>query len=395
MSATRSDLFAVKLNSHPVVKGLVAFGAAIGRLLPMRNGSPLFFFFPFYHVGGAEKVHAAIVRCFSDLRPWVLFTKKSGNDGFLPLFGAEARLCDASSWVKYTYPFSVGIMAGLINRHRHPVVFGCNNLFFYLLLPYLRPDVRRVDLIHAFGGGSEDFSLPVASELDARVVISRRTIDDLAQQYSKHDLPEGLIERVVLIENCVEVPETYCGKVRRERLKVLYVGRGTEEKRVHLVGQIARRCSDLGLPVEIILVGDVVAGLPDEDRSYTVLLGEIADQERLTQVYEDADLLLLTSSREGFPTVIMEGMARGVVPICTDVGGIPVHITTGENGWLVPNTLDEKLIVDEMVLIISRICKDRESLDGMSRTAYDYALVHFGGERFCAAYRSLLLGESR
>lgn len=393
MNASEKDLFAMKLNNHPVVKGLVALGAAMGRLLPIRNRSSLFFFFPFYHVGGAEKVHAAIVNCFSTDRPWVFFTKKSVNNGFLSFFGPDSHLHDLWFLLKYSYPFSVGVMAGFINKHQKPVVFGSNSLFYYLLLPYLKKEVRRIDLMHAFGGGSEDFSFPVAEMLDARVAINSRTVADFKEQYAKHGLRPSLAERVVLIENAVQVPHSYPQKPRHSRLKVLYVGRGSEEKRVHLVGRVAARCANDGVPIEVSIVGDAINAVDPADREHCTFLGEISDAERLGEIYKEADLLLITSSREGFPMVIMEGMAHGVVPISTAVGGIPVHVAQGSTGFLVESSQNEEQIVEEMSRVIRNLSERPDLLDTMSRAAYGYARAHFGGDRFCSSYRSLLLGS--
>jgi len=140
MTPTEKDLLFTRLNTTLLVRVIVAIGSAIGRLLPVQNASSIFFFFPFYHVGGAERVHAAIVGCFPAERPWLFFTKKSANDGFLSLFGRQARLFDNWQLLKYGYPLSVGMMAGIISRHEKPVVFGSNSLFFYLLLPYLKKE---------------------------------------------------------------------------------------------------------------------------------------------------------------------------------------------------------------------------------------------------------------
>jgi len=393
VTPTERDLLFTRLNATLLVRVIVAVGSLIGRLLPAQNASSLFFFFPFYHVGGAERVHAAIVGCFSAERPRVFFTKKSANDGFLSLFGGQARLCDNWRLLKYGYPLSVGVMAGWINRHAQPVVFGSNSLFFYLLLPYLKKEARCIDLMHAFGGGSEHFSLAVAGRLNARVAISEKTVADLKEQYLEHRLPESLGSRVTLIENCVRVPERYTPKKRRPQLKALYVGRGSEEKRVHLVGRIAARCHREGIPLEVVVAGDASGAVDEADRGYCNFLGEVTDQGELQRAYDDADLLLLTSSREGFPMVIMEGMAHGVVPVSTDVGGIAVHVLNGENGWLVPQGLGEDAIVEQMCRILRGMSRERELLREMSRAAYDYARSGFSGEKFCSAYRSLLLGS--
>jgi glycosyltransferase involved in cell wall biosynthesis len=369
-------------------------GQLMGRLLPLRNTSGLFFFFPFYQVGGAEKVHADIVACVGDRRPWVFFTNRSKDAAFKPLFEKSARLFDLSfltlgSLRYYAY---VGALAALINRHEKATVFGCNTVLFYDLLPRLRKDVRRLDLLHAFGGEIEHVSLPLVASIDTRVIFSSQAFSDLKNQYSAEGLDTALLERITFIDNQVAVPDNYPAKQRSNRLQVLYVGRGAAEKRVHLVGRVAALARSAGLEADFILVGDLVSLIEAEHLSACTLKGEISDPSELSSLYQSADVLLLTSSREGFPLVIMEAMAQGVVPISTDVGGISDHVKHEMNGLLIRDQAEDK-IVEAMVSIIARLQQDRSQLQEMSRHAYEYARQHFTQQRFCKAYRELLLNE--
>ena len=50
------------------------------------------FFFPFYHTGGAEKVHLDIVKSFSKKDNLVIFTHKSHNQHFLKEFQKNAEI---------------------------------------------------------------------------------------------------------------------------------------------------------------------------------------------------------------------------------------------------------------------------------------------------------------
>lgn len=380
-------------NIHVIVRLIACLGRFIGGLLPFRNKSGLFFFFPFFHVGGAERVHSDIVNCFADKQPWVFFTKWSPRPGLLRKdFQQAARLFDWRLLLKYTYPLSAGLMAGFINRHPDAVVFGCNTLFFYKMIPWLAPHVRRIDLLHAFGGGAEDFSLPVVQLLDKRVVISTNTKTDLTQQYSRNNIvPSSLPERIKLIENRVDIPTSLPSKPAEGMLQILYVGRGTPEKRVHLVGRIARLCSDGGLAVRFTLIGDLLDAVDEPDRHLCCFTGEINDQALLKEHYDKAEILILTSSREGFPMVIMEAMAHGVIPIVTAVGGIPNHVRNSSNGFLIKDEADEDQLVKEFVCRIEQLCHDRDKMNVMSLSAYSHARQHFSGERFCKAYRDLLL----
>jgi L-malate glycosyltransferase len=384
-----SDIYITRLNRSILVRAIITITKVIGYLLPFRNRSGLFFFFPFCHIGGAEKVHSDIVECFSSEKPWVFFTKKSNNEKFRAFFYA-GRTFNAWLFCKYGYPFSIGIMAGFINRHRQPVVFGSNSLFYYLLLPYLRPDIRKVDLLHAFGAGIEEYSLATAPLLNKRVVINKKTGQELNQQYHDNYMPEELNKKILYIGNRVAIPDSLPLKNNRTALTLLYVGRGSEEKRVHLIGRLATKCHRMGFPVDIFLAGQVAEAVAPEDHSSCCFLGEIHDQAQMSRFYEKADVLLLTSSREGFPLVIMEAMAHGVVPLSTSVGGISEHVINGVNGWLVENHDDEERIVGEMCAIVGQMCTDRQLLASMSHAVYDYACKHFSGEQFCISWRQLL-----
>jgi glycosyltransferase involved in cell wall biosynthesis len=52
--------------------------------------------------------------------------------------------------------------------------------------------------------------------------------------------------------------------------------------------------------------------------------------------YDAADLVLLTSSSEGIPLVLMEAMARGKVVLAPAITGIPELVSEGKTGFLYP-----------------------------------------------------------
>lgn len=385
------DKLALQLNRTSFVRSLVRISALLGALLPAVNRSGVFFFFPFFHTGGAERVHAGVVNCFQDEKPWVIFTKKSSSREFYRLFDQGARLFNLWLFCKYLYPFSVGLAAGFINRHKQPVVFGANSLFYALLLPFLKPHVRCSDLIHAFGGGVETFTLPAVPRLDCRVVINQQTRRDLLEQYENSGLDAALAERIALIPNCVPLPSAMPDKQWNGPLQVLFVGRGSEEKRVHLIGRTTRRCKQEGLQVNFMLVGAGADSLDSGDKEYCTFAGHIGDTAALSEIYATAHLIVITSSREGFPLTVMEGMAQGCVPVCTAVGGIPEHIRHQENGWLLPEQ-DEDAVVTALHDAIVHLNDDRSLLERLAVAAYGYAQAQFCGDRFCDQYRKVIQG---
>lgn len=58
------------------------------------------------------------------------------------------------------------------------------------------------------------------------------------------------------------------------------------------------------------------------------------------------DLLVVPSTSEGLPTVLLEAMVRGVPCLATPVGGIPELIVDGRNGWMRPRAQWPALLAD-------------------------------------------------
>lgn len=60
--------------------------------------------------------------------------------------------------------------------------------------------------------------------------------------------------------------------------------------------------------------------------------GTIMDQNELKKLMDQCGVLLCPSHSEGMPNVIMEGMARGLAVLATDVGAVPIQVDD-KNGW--------------------------------------------------------------
>ncbi len=110
----------------------------------------------------------------------------------------------------------------------------------------------------------------------------------------------------------------------------------------------------------------------------------------LNNFYRAAHIILITSAYEGFPLVLMEAMAFGVVPITTHVGAIDAYLQSGINGFLIDEQ-DENLLVAAFVEKIQHILCDREEYNRLSRNAYKRALQQAAHNNdFCREYVQLL-----
>lgn len=68
------------------------------------------------------------------------------------------------------------------------------------------------------------------------------------------------------------------------------------------------------------------------------------DQKSLAKLYASADVLVLASSREGWPNVLLEALACNTQVIATDVGGVKEIIDNKGHGFLIPKRSSEAII---------------------------------------------------
>jgi teichuronic acid biosynthesis glycosyltransferase TuaC len=151
-------------------------------------------------------------------------------------------------------------------------------------------------------------------------------------------------EKVMVFRNGVDLElfRPVEREMARERLgmkrkTILSVGNLVELKGHDLVIRALLQLPDVDLM--IIGEGELRASLVNlvhqlglEQR--VQLVGNVA-QERLREYYGAADALVLASSREGWPNVLLECMACGTPVVATRVGGTPEIIQAPEAGVLI------------------------------------------------------------
>lgn len=248
----------------------------------------------------------------------------------------------------------------------------------FLLAAALEPHVRRacagpdgaqvIDSHFLYPDGVAAWLL--GRRLGVPVVMTARGSD--VNVHARYRIPRALVRRAV--DGAVRVI-TVADSLRDGLLalgadpgKVVTLRNGVDLDRFRPLDRVAARAR-LGLAGHIVLsVGNLlplkghdlaieaVAGLPD---TRLLVVGEGPERERLAalaaraglgdrvqllgnrpqaelvELYNAADALVLASSREGMPNVVLEALACGLPVVATAVGGVPEVLPVPAAGRLV------------------------------------------------------------
>jgi glycosyltransferase involved in cell wall biosynthesis len=103
-------------------------------------------------------------------------------------------------------------------------------------------------------------------------------------------------------------------------------------------------------------------------------------QDRIRELYAEADVFCLPSFREGLPFVLIEALAMELGVVATRIMGIPELIADGQSGVLVTPGR-----VDELTDALRRLAGDRQQrrqlgATGRATVERDYALSRLASE---------------
>jgi glycosyltransferase involved in cell wall biosynthesis len=206
----------------------------------------------------------------------------------------------------------------------------------------VRPVVERRGLL--FPLKTTALNRFVYSRLVSRVIANCESIaDDVAST--------GLVprDRITVIPNGIDASRvgTGGGDALRAELGidegvpvVAVIGRLSRDKGHHVAIEAFASVLDAVPEARLLIVGgghledeltrSIEGALP---RGSAILLGHRDD---VPAVLDAADVVLVTSFREGMPHVVLEAMAAGTPVVATAVAGIPEMLGSGEDGILVP-----------------------------------------------------------
>jgi glycosyltransferase involved in cell wall biosynthesis len=152
--------------------------------------------------------------------------------------------------------------------------------------------------------------------------------------------------KIHLVHNGVELPspDTIIMAANRRPLKIITTGRlDNYQKRVIDLPLIAQAMDRRNLDYRLTIVGDgeereaLERSLAPQIGAGRVSLPGRLSPQQIDRALSEHAVFLLCSAFEGMPLSLLEGMARGLVPLVSAIkSGVPEVVHDRENGFIVP-----------------------------------------------------------
>lgn len=331
----------------------------------------LYLFFPRYCIGGAEKVHLEIVKALKPQKTIIFFTRLPDlGTGLKKEFEANVTIffdIGKILTISYAKDWVIKLIIRRLKRDKNPIVFGALSIFFYDLLNYIPTNTKAIDLIHSLGGEIEDYSQNKISFLNVRLTLNEMVKNQLIKHSYQDPKLKIYQDRIKLIPLYKEEDIDYHKDKKKDKnFTVIYVGRDGAEKRLYLIDKIAEKSQELAINVDFILVGNIKS----ISEKNCKIISEISDYQLLKDIYQESDVFLLLSEREGLPLSLCEAMLNGLVPICTNVGAISSIIKHSENGFLIDDIENQEVIIEKVIEYLIFLRANPEILHRISYQAY-------------------------
>ena len=203
-----------------------------------------------------------------------------------------------------------------------------------------------------------DFSRPTG-DFDRAAYLR----DTFGAEIEEGDVLCGIAARLTAVKDIATTVRAFAEALKEApQLRLFIAGEGEDED------MLRRLCSQLGVADRVTFCGWVSPVEP---------------------FFRAMDINLLSSVSETFPYSILEGICAGCATICSDVGGMPELIDTGENGYIFP-VGDHK----QLARYMARLANDAGLRRAFAEALYEKASRDFSRDRMCerqeANYRHLL-----
>jgi len=209
---------------------------------------------------------------------------------------------------------------------------------------------KNIPLILTFHGYSldrylQDFSstlqnihcqtdLKLFTKLALRKADMITAVSHFTANLVKQEMKPAIDIRVIYngIDHHMFTPKIQNHKNQSKNINVLFCGKLTRRKGAHWLVPIAER---LGQGINILYTSGLQPTGMFLNHPQLRCIGSIPYQQ-MPDVYQDADMLLFPTVREGFGLAAAEAMACGLPVVATDCSSLPELIDNGKGGFLCP-----------------------------------------------------------
>lgn len=335
-----------------------------------------------------------------------------GMESYLYAFAkqAEAYGCDVTvvvtgavgAWHKHFTESGIKVEAVLPNRllsrrcHCRKVARFLRSFDAVLLnhcvdaqssIGLLPDDIVAVSVLHNDDEPIYSVGLTNVSDLDMVVAVS----DGVRAAAISRGAPA---EKTICIRNGVVIPGGNRGSFRQnDEIKVAYIGRINHHQKgvLYLPGIVAKLLQS-GCNFSIDVVGDGAQDyallrqeLAQAEKAGTVRFHGALSPKKAMSILEGANALIMPSHYEGQGLVMLEAMARGVVPVVSKLDGVTDSVVTdGVDGFLVP-VGDEVGFAESIAAL-----RDENRFKRMSTAALETARERYSIESMTRAYIELI-----
>lgn len=359
------------------------------------------FVFPYYHTGGAEKVHLKVAQAAikSGLKPVFVFTGKSSSETYKQQFQKLGIVINLGFRYDSTRLNDdlLSSTINTINQSKLKLIFGSNSSFYYQMVGKLNnPYLKVIDLVHAYNPPFEVSNThfkDVFHKINTRIFVNEPSLVKM-QSFYQSNLPEIDSSQFKLIYNSAfnenTEPIASSDKQLNGVFKIVFVARNSTEKRPRIAFEVAKRLTDkYSGKYQFYMIGDFDSYKTDYNSKDITIVSNLKDADEIIKLYQAAHCLMLTSETEGFPLVISEAMFYNAVPVSTDVGGIPYVLENNKNAILINSLLDEETMCDVFCEKIMTLSSDESYFSKLSSAAFETAKSYFSDSKFSENYKTL------
>lgn len=177
-----------------------------------------------------------------------------------------------------------------------------------------------------------------------------------------------------------------------KKIKLLFVGRLSPEKRIPSLIEATKILNSEGYPCRLIIVGDgkeekLIDVIKKSKINFLELKGYIPLGEKLYDVYRKSDIFIFPSDENTIAKVVLEAMANGLPIIVSNCGAAPRELENNKNVLLI-NPGDAQQIVQSVEMIINNTELRQNIIKNNLITIKNYTLNKILNERMEILKRS-------